>query len=98
MTPEQAKQRAEAARQLLENKLLTETLDAIERDIFQQWEDIPARDVEGRELCWRYYKTARKFRAILQSTMESGKLASFNEKQGVMSQIRSTVQSLRRKP
>jgi len=71
--------RAVRAKQLLEDPLFIESLDAIEKEIIEQWEACPARDVEGRESIWRYYKTAKKFRGILQGVVESGKMAQFRE-------------------
>lgn len=74
MTPEEIKVRAANAAQLLENKLLVESLEAIESEILRQWEDCPARDTEGREELWKYYKIAKKFRGVLQGVVENGKV------------------------
>ena len=73
-------QRAERARQLLNDPLLVEVLNLIESDLLSQWENCPARDVEGREAIWVYYKTAKKFRGILEGAVESGKIAALREK------------------
>ena len=80
MTPEQLKLRGEQAKRLVEDKLLIEALDSIEKEIIEKWEACPARDKEGREELWVYYKTSKKFRSILQGTIESGKVAQFQEK------------------
>ena len=80
MTPEQLKLRGEQAKRLVEDKLLVEALDSIEKEIIEKWEACPARDKEGREELWVYYKTSKKFRLILQGTIESGKVAQLQEK------------------
>ena len=81
MTPEELKVRGENAARLLQDKLLNDSLDTIEREIMEQWEACPARDVEGREELWKYYKVAKKFRGILQGMVESGKVAAFHQQQ-----------------
>lgn len=83
MTNEEAVRRGERARQLMDDPLLKESLDSIEREILDQWEACPVRDIEGRELLWRYFKTAKKFRGILEGTMQNGKIAAFREKQSI---------------
>ena len=80
MTPEQLKLRGEQAKRLVEDKLLIEALDSIEKEIIEKWEACPARDKEGREELWVYYKTSKKFRSTLQGTIESGKVAQLQEK------------------
>jgi hypothetical protein len=74
-TPEQEIRRAERARQLLEDPLTAEALDAIESNVLSWWEESNVKDVEFRERCWAIYSSARKFRKLMQSHMETGKLA-----------------------
>lgn len=81
MTPDELKVRGENAARLLGDKLFSESLDSIEREIIEQWEACPVRDTEGREILWNYYKVAKKFRGILQGMVESGKMAAFHEKE-----------------
>lgn len=83
MTPEETLRRAGHAQQLLEDPLLIEALDTIEREIVEQWETCPARDKEGRELLWQYYKNAKKFRGILQGAVESGKVVTLRAQQSL---------------
>lgn len=83
--------RAVRAEQLLSDSLLKESLDMIEAEILAQWESCPARDVEGREELWKYYKTAKKFRGILQGAIESGKLAAFREKPGAFQMLKKAM-------
>lgn len=77
MTPEELQLRGENAARLLRDTLLTESLDILEHNILMEWENCPARDVEGREELWKYYKTSKKFRNILAGIVESGRVANF---------------------
>lgn len=65
-----------AARMLLDNELLAEALDAIDREVMEQWIDCPARDKEGKEALWQLIKTSRKFRDLLRGYIDTGKLAT----------------------
>ena len=76
MSLDQEQTRGWQAQQLLDNELLKEALDVIEKDVIAQWEQCPARDNEGKEQLWQLYKTAKKFRLVLQGVVETGKLAS----------------------
>ncbi len=76
MTPEQALQKANAAKRIFDDPLTQETLDLMEREVHEAWLACPIRDVEGREACARMAQTVRKFRDLLRGTMESGKLAA----------------------
>jgi len=64
------------AQQLLDNDLLGEALGAIESEVVAQWEQCPARDKEGKEALWQLYKTAKKFRSLLNGYVQTGKLAT----------------------
>lgn len=66
---------------LLENELLQEALDAIEKEVLEQWIACPARDKDGKEALWQLIKTSRKFRSILEGYIETGKLARENLRQ-----------------
>lgn len=70
--------RGRMAEALLNNATLTEALDAIEREVIEQWEVCPARDHEGREQLWMLYKISKKFRGLLDGYVQTGKLASEN--------------------
>lgn len=79
--------KGQISQSLLENELLNEALDAIEREVIAQWEQCPARDAEGKEALWQLYKTSKKFRNILLGYVETGKLATeqlsrFEKKKG----------------
>lgn len=80
--------RGTEAQMLLDNRILNEALDAIEKEVFDQWMQCPARDKEGKEALWQLAKTAQKFRGILTGYVETGKLAAeqmkhFEEKRGI---------------
>ena len=76
---------------LLENELLNEALDAIDKEVMEQWINCPARDKEGKEALWQLIKTSRKFKSILLGYIESGKLATdqlkYHEKQSKISRM-----------
>lgn len=98
MTPDEIKARAANAAQLLDNRLLKESLDGIEAEILATWEACPARDTDGREELWKTYKIAKKFRAILQGMVESGKVVIQREKaeNPFMKQVRTLSRTNRR--
>ncbi|MCU0298027.1 MAG: hypothetical protein MUF33_05845 [Candidatus Nanopelagicales bacterium] len=80
--------RGTEAQMLLDNRILTEALDAIEKEVFDQWMTCPARDKDGKEALWQLAKTAQKFRGILTGYIETGKLATeqmkhFEERKGI---------------
>jgi len=68
--------RGTEARMLLDNPIMKEALDAIEKEVFDQWMQCPARDKDGKEALWQLAKTAQKFRGILTGYIETGKLAT----------------------
>lgn len=72
--------RAEHAQRLLDDELLQETLDAIEREVVKAWGECPQRDKEAKEAYWQLYRTSQKFRDILRGYVETGKLATSNLK------------------
>ncbi len=84
----QEQHRGQRAQALLDDELLSATLDAIEAEVIAQWEQCPARDTEGKEALWQLYKTAKKFRGVLVGYVETGKLATeklkrFDEPRGL---------------
>lgn len=72
--------RGQTAMHLLENELLKEALEAIEKEVMEQWIACPARDKDGKEALWQLIKTSRKFREILLGYINTGKLAANNLK------------------
>ena len=73
--------KGQLSQSLLENELLQEALDAIDKEVLEQWIACPARDKDGKEALWQLIKTSRKFRSILEGYIETGKLARENLRQ-----------------
>lgn len=71
-------ERGRQAAELLAHPLLSAALDAIDAEVVSQWEQCPARDMEGKEMLWQLKKTGAKFRGLLTGYIQSGKLASDN--------------------
>ena len=80
MSPEEIKVRAAHAQRLLEDPLLKEAFEIIERDIYEMWVACPERDLEGQRLLQQHIRNARKLRDILRGAMESGKMLALQEK------------------
>lgn len=76
MTPEEEIVRAERARQLMADPLLKETLETLKQGYIDAWARTPIKDSELRERIWGLYCSTIKFEEILQSTLDSGKLAA----------------------
>jgi hypothetical protein len=81
MTAEEELRHAEQARQIIETPIVKDTLDMMERELYEAWLSTPARDPEGRDWIWRQAVVTRKFRDVLLGTMEMGKLAQEKIKQ-----------------
>lgn len=75
MTPEQRTQRARSAKELLENPLLLEALQAVEVAYWKQFKDSPARDTEGREKIYMGLKSLEDAKQYLRAYIEDGELA-----------------------
>lgn len=65
--------RGEHARRLIEDPLLSETLDTMERATLKKWETSSA--TEAREELWHFYRATKLFRQYLQSTLDTGHMA-----------------------
>ena len=87
MKPEELRVRGENAARILNDPLVIEALETIERDIFEMWVICPERDIEGKNLLQLHIRHARKFRDILRGVMESGKLTIQREKQNPFTNI-----------
>lgn len=51
-------QRGERAAQLLQDELIVEALETIEKEYTERWKNSPVRDAEGREKLYLMVKTA----------------------------------------
>ena len=67
--------RGERARELLDEPLLREALEAIEAQCFEDWRTTSPRDIDSRERLWLMLQLGRRFRQHLESHIESGRLA-----------------------
>ena len=85
--------RGELAQQALDNEALKEALKAMREDITGQWGSVPVRDVEGREHCWRLFKSLEKFEALLKAYIESGKadLQMLKHKRTPLEAVKSAI-------
>ena len=99
MTPEEIKIRAERSAQLLRDPMLVDALDGIKREVIEQWDATPARDVEAREFLWKFYKTSKKFRMTLQGAVDNGKVVILKEsqKRSAPERVLNAINEFRRK-
>lgn len=66
---------ADRAREVLENEAFQQVFADAKQEITEQWTKSPARDQEGREKLWLMLSLLNKLEAMLQSSLDSGKLA-----------------------
>lgn len=66
---------ADQARQVLENSAFQQAFDDITQELTEQWKQSPARDAEGREKLYQLLRLSEKYRAILTTSLETGRLA-----------------------
>ncbi|MGE5452435.1 MAG: hypothetical protein ACM3VZ_11415 [Acidobacteriota bacterium] len=83
------------AAEVLENEVFQQIWTDMEQELTEAWTNSPARDAEGRERIWQYVMTLRKFKAMVNSTMESGKLAKLDlqHKQTMADRLKDGVTS-----
>jgi hypothetical protein len=67
--------RGERALQVLREPLLQEAVIEIERELTEQWQNSPVRDVEGREKLYLTLLCLKKVQRHLESVVETGKVA-----------------------
>jgi len=75
MSPEEEIRRAERARAILGDPLVTEALAALESAATEAWRSTGAHDVDTRERAWLMLRLAERFRAHFESLVENGRLA-----------------------
>lgn len=75
MTLEQRIYKADRAREVLENEAFQQVFADYKQEITDQWTKSPARDLEGREKLWLMLSLLNKLEAMLQSSLDSGKMA-----------------------
>jgi len=84
---EKEKRKGEHAGRLLQDELLKEILDDLEKQIIDKWEQTPARDKEAREELWLFYVAAKKLRNTLQSCFETGEMAKLQLEQSMKEKV-----------
>ncbi len=75
-TIEQRRHNGARAQEVLENEAFQQAFSDIENEIREKWANSPARDSEGREKLWMYLSMLKKVKAQLETTLETGKLAT----------------------
>ena len=68
--------RAEHARRLLDDELLTEVLDGIEEAAISAWAATAMNAVEHRELAYHSLKASRRVRDTLKGVVDNGLVAA----------------------
>jgi hypothetical protein len=74
MTPEQQILRAEKAQQLLNDPMIAEAFERLEKDVAEAWARSSIRDTEGQHELLLIMQTARKFKAIFSEYVATGEL------------------------
>jgi hypothetical protein len=70
-----AAERGAQARRLLEDDLLREAFDTLDRDYTRAWRATTARDTDARERLWQAVQVVAKVRDHLTHVVNGGKLA-----------------------
>lgn len=68
--------RGERAKAVLENELVQEAFDAVDRKLFEEWKDSPPRDREGRERLFDAYKAKEQFKSFFTMLIQDGDAAA----------------------
>lgn len=68
------------AREVLDNEVFQQVFADYRTEINAQWMKSPARDVAGRESLWLMLSQLNRLEAMLQTTLETGKLAQLELK------------------
>ena len=94
MTDEEQIQRGFRAKDLLENKTLTNALKATRDEILTKWEATPGSQTEEREWLWKLYHASKVFETLLLGYIENGKFLEKDLKdphRGIRQKIRSIM-------
>jgi len=67
--------RAAHAKRLMDDELLKEGFEALEREYLTAWRITAARDTDARERLWQAVQIAGKVRSHLETVLTDGKLA-----------------------
>lgn len=77
MSPEERQERAERARQLLNDPLVREALDGLRAGVVKNWQLVALKDTELKEKFHMLYGVIDRFEASLRSHIEDGEVADF---------------------
>jgi len=77
-TIEQRIYNGDRAREVLENEAFDQAFTDMKTEIIEQWTNSPVRDLDGREKLYQLLKLADKLKATLQTSLETGKLATLD--------------------
>jgi hypothetical protein len=67
--------RAARAQRLVDDELLAEAFDTLDRDYVKAWRESHARDTDARERLWQAVQIVAKVRSHLSTVVNHGKLA-----------------------
>jgi hypothetical protein len=67
--------RAARAKLLLEDELLADAFDMLDREYVKAWRESHARDTDARERLWQAVQIVAKVRSHLSSAVSNGKIA-----------------------
>lgn len=74
-TPEQRVYDGDLARQVLDNEAFSAAFADIKQELTDQWQNSPARDLEGREKLYQLLKLTDKLEATLRKSLSDGTMA-----------------------
>lgn len=82
--------RGEQAARLLNEPLMVEAFATIRQELNDQWQNSPARDVEGREKLWLSQKLLSRVEGHLRNVLETGQIAQATLAQRVGQKLRQS--------
>jgi len=87
MTPEEESIRADRAKEILENPLVIEAFETIERELTKALMNSPARDAEGREKLYLMNQLLGRVKKHFASVVNNGAMAKRTIKDRLAKQI-----------
>lgn len=75
MTPEEKVLRGHEAQRILDNELVKEAFEKAEKDLFDAWAACAIKDAETQHELKLLLMSAKKFKAIFEGYIQTGKLA-----------------------
>lgn len=76
MSNDEDLRRASRAKQLMDDPLIVEAFDTVERALVDKWMNAPVGDAEGREDCFRMLWSMRAFKAHFDGVLANGVFAA----------------------